>query len=86
MKTILTIVIATISICSIIGCSSQAVKRSGYETLRNISDIQNQDDPTYDPGPRPGGFETYQQQREELLHPQQPAPMIPTPPEAQSGP
>lgn len=86
MKNILTISIATICICTIIGCSGQSLKRSGYETLRNISDLQNQDDPRYDPGPRPGGFETYQQQREELLHPQQPAIMIPATPEAQSEP
>ncbi len=72
---------AIIALVSFLGCSSQALKRTGYETLHNISDIRNDKDPKYDPGQRPS-FETYQQQREETLREKTPdsgVPIIPAP-------
>jgi len=61
-------------------CSKEALMRGSYETLHNVSDIQNEIDPKYDPGPRPD-YDVYRQQREELLHPA-PAPVVPTHPGA----
>lgn len=73
---------ATVVVSLLAGCSPQALKRTGYETLHNVSDIQNDGDPKYDPGQR-SSFETYQQQREETLRgkPQDSgAPIVPDPP------
>lgn len=58
------------AVSCLLGCSTQALKRTGYEALNNISDIQNEKDPRYGPGQRPS-FETYQQRREEILRDQQ---------------
>lgn len=48
------------------GCSAQALKRAGYETLHNISDTRNEDDPKYEQARRTD-FEVYSRQREETL-------------------
>lgn len=71
--------LAVVVVVPLLGCSAQALKRTGYETLHNISDIQNDKDPKYDPSPRPS-FETYQQQREEILREQRPEPPAPIAP------
>jgi hypothetical protein len=55
---------------SLLGCSKDALMRTGYETLHNISDERNDGDPRYDPV-RPD-FENYQRQREEALREQRP--------------
>ena len=75
---------AVVALLSLIGCSKRVLEQTGYETLHNISDVQNDKDPRYDPGPRPS-FEIYQQQREELLReqrPEAPATVLPVPPAA----
>ena len=55
---------------SLLGCSKEAVMRSGYETLHNISDSKNDGDPRYDPD-RPA-YGDYQRQREEILREERP--------------
>jgi hypothetical protein len=54
----------------LLGCSKEAVMRSGYETLHNISDSRNDIDPKYDAS-RPA-FDNYRRQREEFLREQRP--------------
>lgn len=60
------------------GCTAEIAKRTGYETLHNVSDIQNDANPKYDPGPRPA-YDVYRDQREQILRP---APEPPLPPPA----
>jgi len=62
--------VAVAAALSLPGCSKETLKRTGYETLHNISDSENDGDPNYDPD-RPA-FDTYQHQREEILREQRP--------------
>ncbi len=48
------------------GCSLDTLKSSLYETLHNISDMKNEDDPDYD-GRHHEGYGTYKQERDEYL-------------------
>lgn len=85
LMTTLRCVIATLAVSVLLGCSGQALKRAGYESLHNISDRRNADDPKYDPGQRPS-FETYQQRREEILREERPATDQPLTPPTPAGP
>jgi hypothetical protein len=69
MKRALRFVIAT-AVASLIGCSKEALTRTGYETLHNISDSKNDIDPRYEPDLP--AFDDYQRQREEILREQRP--------------
>jgi hypothetical protein len=60
--------IGAVAVLSFPGCSKESLKRTGYETLHNISDSENDGDPRYD-ADRPA-FDTYRRQREEILREQ----------------
>jgi hypothetical protein len=66
------------------GCSADAAKRAGYETLHNVSDQQNDGDPRYDPGPRPS-YDVYRDQREQVLRPAPGPPLVPVSPPPAGG-
>ncbi|MGA7594741.1 MAG: hypothetical protein WCA64_06040 [Gallionella sp.] len=54
---------ATIAILS--GCSSEAAKRTAYETMQNVREQECLKNPAMDCGKR-GSYEDYQRQRKEL--------------------
>jgi hypothetical protein len=70
--------------CALCGCTADAAKRTGYETLHNISDTQNDGDPKYEAPPRPA-YDVYRDQREQLLRPAPEAPMLPPAPAPPAG-
>lgn len=55
--------LAMIAILS--GCSSEAAKRTAYETMQNVREQECLKNPAMDCGKR-GSYEDYQRQREEL--------------------
>ena len=55
--------LATIAILS--GCSSEAAKRTAYETMQNVREQECLKNPSMDCGKR-GSYEDYQRQRKEL--------------------
>jgi hypothetical protein len=55
---------------SLSGCSSEALMRTGYETLHNVSDTRNDGDPRYES--ERTDFETYRRRRGEALPDQRP--------------
>ena len=59
------------AVLSLAGCSKEALQRTGYETLHNISDAENDIDPGYN-AERPA-FDEYQRQRQEALPGRQPS-------------
>ena len=76
---------ATLALPPLSGCSRQLVQQTGYETLHNVSDRENERDPNYDPGPRPS-YDLYRQRREEILREQRPPVAAPTPLVPAAGP
>jgi hypothetical protein len=63
-------VILAAAVLLLSGCSKEALQRTGYETLHNISDSKNDIDPGYD-ADRPA-FDEYERQQEQILRGQPP--------------
>ncbi|MGB9093287.1 MAG: hypothetical protein WCB93_04175 [Gallionella sp.] len=57
------LLLATIAILS--GCSSEAAKRTAYETMQNVREQECLKNPAMDCGKR-GSYDDYQRQRKEL--------------------
>jgi hypothetical protein len=74
-RTALCCLVAAAAVGSLHGCSKEALKRTGYETLHNISDSKNDGDPRYES--ERTDFETYQRRREEVLPDQRPGEIVP---------